>query len=443
MGKGENGEAMDIDKERSFTTNPLKNSQPLGALIAFLGVDRAIPMMHGCQGCSAFIRALVERHYREPVYVKTTALTETRAIMGGGEDVIVQGLEKSIEQWSPETIGLITTGLTEVKGDSYKDAIKEFRRTHPEHDRITIIPVSTPDYTGCLQEGYAKAVMAMIEELVEETNLKEEKRVNLLPGSFLTPADVWELKEVVSSFGFNSTILPDISGSYDGHLEDEQEFIARGGVKAETITRLADASFTLSFGESMHLAGKRLADKGRGEHFHFDAIFGLKSFDELIKTLSKISGITVPARFKRERGQLLDAMIDAHSFISDKKMVLGLEPDLMLNISKIIDEMGGDILLAVSPVETPLLKSVNSPRVIKGDLSDLELSGFTADIIISNTNAKYIAEQSGVPLLRIGFPVTDMLGVNSRVTVGYKGAVSMIFEIGNLFCSENNNREER
>lgn len=422
---------------KTITINPLKNSTPLGAVMAFLGVDRAIPLMHGCQGCSAFIRALLERHYREPVYIKTTALTETGAIMGGGEDVIVRGLKKSIEQWSPDTIGLITTGLTEVKGDDYSGAIKTFRRARPEYDCITVIPVSTPDYEGCLQEGYAKAVLAMIEQMVKRSDKSDSKLINLLPGSFLTPADVQELKDIVSAFGLTPIVLPDLSGSYDGHLEEEQDFIARGGIKASRIPKMAGACATFSFGESMRRSGELLNEKSGVKHTHFNTIFGLDAFDDFITSLSEISGAKAPVRFERERGQLLDAMLDAHFFISGKSFILGLEPDLMLNVSKIIDEMGGNITIAVTPVETPLLSNIKSEKVLTGDLSDLELPSFTADIIVSNSNASYIAKLSMRPLLRMGFPITDRLGINSKATVGYKGAMNLIFEMGNLLMESN------
>ena len=41
-------------KEKPLQVNPFKLSQPMGATLAFLGVDKCMPLMHGGQGCTSF-----------------------------------------------------------------------------------------------------------------------------------------------------------------------------------------------------------------------------------------------------------------------------------------------------------------------------------------------------------------------------------------------------
>ena len=43
-----------LKRNKALAVNPLKASQPVGASLAFLGINRAIPMLHGSQGCTAF-----------------------------------------------------------------------------------------------------------------------------------------------------------------------------------------------------------------------------------------------------------------------------------------------------------------------------------------------------------------------------------------------------
>ncbi|MGZ8372187.1 MAG: nitrogenase component 1, partial [Rhodoplanes sp.] len=38
--------------QKAASINPLKSSQPLGAAFAFLGVEGAMPLFHGSQGCT-------------------------------------------------------------------------------------------------------------------------------------------------------------------------------------------------------------------------------------------------------------------------------------------------------------------------------------------------------------------------------------------------------
>ena len=47
--------------------DPLKHSQPLGGALVFLGLANTMPMLHGSQGCTAFAKALLTRHFREPI----------------------------------------------------------------------------------------------------------------------------------------------------------------------------------------------------------------------------------------------------------------------------------------------------------------------------------------------------------------------------------------
>ena len=53
-------------RNKALAVNPLKVSQSVGAALAFLGIHRAIPMLHGSQGCTAFGKVLLVRHFREP-----------------------------------------------------------------------------------------------------------------------------------------------------------------------------------------------------------------------------------------------------------------------------------------------------------------------------------------------------------------------------------------
>ncbi|MFN6395645.1 MAG: nitrogenase component 1, partial [Aphanizomenon sp.] len=45
--------AIAIVPEKSVTVNPLKQSQALGASLAFLGLKGTMPLFHGSQGCTA------------------------------------------------------------------------------------------------------------------------------------------------------------------------------------------------------------------------------------------------------------------------------------------------------------------------------------------------------------------------------------------------------
>jgi nitrogenase molybdenum-iron protein NifN len=52
-----------LRRAKPLAVNPLKASQPIGAALAFLGLRGTIPMLHGSQGCTAFGKVFLVRHF--------------------------------------------------------------------------------------------------------------------------------------------------------------------------------------------------------------------------------------------------------------------------------------------------------------------------------------------------------------------------------------------
>ena len=76
-------------KERSaLTVNPAKTCQPVGAMYAALGVKGCFPHSHGSQGCCAYHRSALTRHYKEPVVAGTSSFTEGSSVFGGQSNLI-------------------------------------------------------------------------------------------------------------------------------------------------------------------------------------------------------------------------------------------------------------------------------------------------------------------------------------------------------------------
>src|SRR6056297_551088 len=142
---------------KPLTVNPLKQSQALGASLAFLGLKGMIPLFHGSQGCTAFAKVVLVRHFREAIPLATTAMTEVSTILGGEENV-EQAILTLVEKVQPEIIGLCSTGLTETRGDELERFLKDIRDRHPELDHLPIVFAPTPDFKGALQDGFAAAV---------------------------------------------------------------------------------------------------------------------------------------------------------------------------------------------------------------------------------------------------------------------------------------------
>lgn len=426
-----------LKRNKALAVNPLKASQPVGASLAFLGINKAIPMLHGSQGCTAFGKVYFVRHFREPIPLQTTAMDQVSTVMSADENVIL-GLATICEKNKPAMIGLPTTGLSETQGTDIKRLVKDFYTAHPEFKHIPVVPVNTPDFTGCLESGYALAVKAVLETMLPQATNdvgKRKKQVNVLAGSFLTPGDVEHIKESIEAFGLRPLVLPDIADSLDGHLTElESTPLTVGGTPVTDIASMGESVATLVIGNSLFDAADFLKQQTGVPDYRFDCLMGQEAVDSFIAALAEISGKPVPEKIERQRAQLQDAMVDAHFMLGFARIAIAADPDLLYNLSRLVTEMGCEVVTAVAPARANILNSVPVEQVGIGDLEDLEIAAGKNDaqLVISNSHAVETARRLGVPLLRAGFPQYDLIGGYQRLWVGYRGTRQALFDLANL-----------
>jgi len=419
---------------KAAAVNPLKMSQPLGASYAFLGMNGCMPVMHGSQGCTSFGLVLLVRHFREAIPLQTTAMNEVTSILGGMDNV-----EKAIlnirERARPDLIAICSTGLTETKGDDLNGYLDLIRQRHPELEDTAVVYVSTPDYNDAFQDGWAKAVLALIKALVPPSQVKHPRQVNLLAGCHLTPADIEELREIVESFGLAPVVLPDLSGSLDGHMPDAFSPTTLGGTTLAQMRSMGASVATLVAGEQMRACADELERITGVPNLWFDRLTGLAANDRLLAALAQLSGRDVPHKYRRQRSQLQDAMLDAHFFFGGKKIALAAEPDLLYALGMWLAEMGCEIVTAISSTQSPLLERLPVAEVLLGDLEDLERGAQGCDLMVTHSHGRQAAARLGIAFHRAGLPLFDRLGAGHQLSVGYRGTRGLVFEIGNLLLA--------
>ena len=421
----------------SVAVNPLKQSQTVGAVLAFLGLKGMMPLLHGSQGCTALTKAVLVQHLRQAIPLSSTAMTEVATILGG-EERVEQAILTLVQRSKPEIIGLCSTGLVETRGDDMGRFVKEIRYRHPELDYLPIVLVSTPDFKGTLQDGFAGAVESIVREIPQKSSKQDAcpTQITILASSAFTPGDVQEIKEIVTSFGLVPIVLPDLSSSLNGHIEDSSSAITANGTTLAQLRSIASSVFTLALGESMR-AGAQILDKRFNIPYEvFGELTGLTAVDKFLQALADISGIRVPEKYRRQRRQLQHVMLENHFYFGCKRVSLALEPDLLWSTVSFMRSLGVQIHAAVTTTRFPLLEKLPIKSITIGDLEDFEQLAVGSDLLITNSHGVAIAQRLKIPLYRQGIPIFDRLDHGQLTKVGYRGTMQLLFDIGNLFLEQ-------
>lgn len=424
------------------TRNACKLCEPLGASIAYRGIANCIPLIHGSQGCSTYIRRYVISHFKEPIDIASSNFTESSAVFGGGDNLRT-ALDNLTRQYNPEAIGIATTCLSETIGDDVRLYLEQYRRSKQGGNMPALIHASTPSYRGTHMEGYHEAIKATVEAIAEGG--VRDGGINLIPG-FLSAEDLRHLKEILAAFGKNFTMLPDYSETLDGEAWDEYRKLSSGGTPIESIKKMGRAAATIQLGAS--LEGRPTAAAYLEERFGVPAMtcglpIGIRASDAFFAAIADVSGADIPESCEKERNRLIDAYIDGHKYLFGKRAVVYGEADLVTSIAAFLDEVGVIPAVCATGAATGRLEATirgvvhhaaGEVRVFEETdfASMLEACGEAApDIVIGSSKGYYLSRRLGVPLVRIGFPIHDRIGGQRILHVGYRGTQQLFDRIVN------------
>ncbi len=327
-----------------------------------------------------------------------------------------------------------TTDLSEldvVMGQGERKLYKAIREIVEAH-----APPAVFVYETCvMEEGWSRAVVAMIDGITDRLPAgRNARRIAVLPGCNQTVGDIEEIRETIEAFGLEATILPDVSGSLDGTVPGRWIPTTYGGTAVEDIRTLGECVHCIAIGEAQRAAAEKLAEVCDVPYTLFGSLTGLKAADRFVTALSEISGRPVPAKLRRQRSQLSDALLDGHFHFGGKKIAIAAEPDHLYQLAMFFTGMGAEIHCAVTTTGgSPILRKVPVDEVRVGDLGDLETYAAGADLLVTHSHGRQASERIGIPLMRVGFPIFDRLGAQHAKFVGWRGTRELVFEAANIF----------
>jgi nitrogenase molybdenum-iron protein beta chain len=425
-------------KERSaLTVNPAKTCQPIGAMYAALGIHGCLPHSHGSQGCYAYHRSALTRHFKEPVVAATSAFTEGASVFGGQAN-LVQAIDNIFTVYNPDVIAVHTTCLSETIGDDIPQIIGKTLADGKIPEGKYVIHANTPSYVGSHITGFSSMTKAMVDYFAE-TNGRKTKTINLIPG-YVEPSDMAEIRRIATVMGIPTIMFPDTSKVLNGPLTGKYKMFPEGGVTIDELKRSGSSMGTVAMGRTASMAAARALDaKCKVPCEILGLPLGLHGTDAFVDTLRKMAGVNVPDEINLERGQLVDCISDWHQYLYGKRVAVVGDPDQVLALTRFLVSLDMrpihiltgskagkkyEKLLRDAVAEVPETVNLKVP----GDMLLFHqwIKNDPVDLIIGNTYAKYIAKDEDIPLVRYGFPTYDRMGHSYFSTMGYRGALRLL-----------------
>lgn len=437
---------------KDVNENPCNMCMPMGGIIALKGIEQSMVILHGSQGCSTYMRRHISEHFNEPIDVGSSSLNEKGTIYGG-EKNLRQALDNIIRIYEPKAIGVLTTCLAETIGEDIHRICIEYSKEKKLSEPI-LITSPTPGYGSSHSEGYWSTARSIVSQLAKKTD--QHSKVNVfIP--ILSSADIREMKRLFEVMEIEYTFCPDYSDSLDRPFSKQYNKVSKDGTPIAEIEKLAGAQATIQFGLTVDPAlspGHYLEQEFGVPLFNLPLPIGLENTDALMNVLAEISGKPIPEQLVKERGRLLDGMIDSHKYNFQGRSVIFGDPELVYAMTCTCFENGVYPVVVATGSSNQKLKKLLQPYLDKSPIQPeiLDETDFVkirersvqreANIAIGHSDGRYLEEKEGIPLVRMGFPVLDRVGGQRILSVGYTGTMMFLDRLTNLLL-ENKHKTYR
>ncbi|NTU70659.1 MAG: nitrogenase molybdenum-iron protein subunit beta [Coriobacteriia bacterium] len=430
--------------------NPCKACQPLGAVLAALGFEKTLPFVQGSQGCTAYFRSHLSRHFKEPIATVSSSMTEDAAVFGGLSNMI-EGLENANAMYKPDMIAVSTTCMAEVIGDDLGAYITTAKDRGVVPAEMPIPFAHTPSFAGSHLNGYDVMMKGIFEGLTGEKAETTDGTLNVIPGFDGYSGNLREIKHILGSMGVDYRVLGDYSDVVDSPATGDYDMYPEGGTKLEDVRQAINAVGTLSLQRFASVKTGEFITKSWDQPFVGGPFpIGVTATDALLAEVTALTGKDISAELELERGRAVDSMVDSHPYVHGKRVAIVGDPDVLLGLISFLLEIGArpvhvvatngdkkfkkaaEALLAESPFGS------DATVWIKKDMWHLRSLMFTepVDLLLGPSTAKFLWRDTGTTFVRVGFPLFDRHHLHKRAIIGYRGAENLLTDIVNTVLDE-------
>jgi len=445
-------------KDRTGIINPMYDCQPAGAQYAAIGIRDCIPLVHGGQGCTMFVRLLFAQHFKENFDIASSSLHEDAAVFGGRKRV-EEGVQVLVKRYPHlRIVPIITTCSTEVIGDDIEGTIagiKKWLDSEVPDRTVHLVPVHTPSFKGSHVTGYDECVTAVFRTLAK-TKVAPTGKLNVFTG-WVNPGDVSLIKRYLAEMHVDANVFMDTE-SFDSPVMPEKTNETHGSTTIEDIQQSTGASATLALARYEGWNAAQYLESEFNVPAKFVSPFGIAGTDEVLRTISDLTGKPIPTSLVRERGRAIDGLMDlAHMFFAGKRVAIFGHPDLVLGLAQFCREVELKPTLLLlgddnnKPKKDPRVKALKEAAdtdveiIMNSDLWELEkyVKNHKVDLIVGHSKGRYVAIDAGIPMVRVGFPTFDRAGLYRKPVIGYQGALELGETIANTLFAQMEHTKNR
>jgi len=438
------GTTAEIRERKALRINPAKTCQPIGAMYAALGIHGCMPHSHGSQGCCAYHRSQLTRHYKEPVVATTSSFTEGASVFGGMAN-LTTAMDNIFSIYDPEMIAVHTTCLSEVIGDDIPMIIEKAKTSGKIPEGKIVMHTNTPSFVGSHVTGFANQCESTVKYLSEKTG-ETKNTLNIFPG-WVEPADMREMKRIAKMMGIEYILFPDTSDVLDTPQDGYYKMYPEGGTTIDELKASGDSYKTLALGPLASTSAATALEKKCGVPFEaLDLPIGIGATDDFVNAMRLAADVTVPSELESERGRVVDLVSDMSQYLHEKKVAIYGDPDQMVSMCRFLVEIGmsPSIVITGTPGKKwekkikDICEPVN-PNVEVRAYSDIHylhqwIKNNPVDLLIGNGYGKFVAKaEPNLPFVRFGFPILDRVGHRNFPTVGYTGGMRLVEKITDAF----------
>lgn len=421
-----------------------------GALSTIAGIPRVVPIVHASGGCAAALSGTynLASGYRGTGYcggsmIPTSNIAENNIVFGG-EEKLKEQIENSLRILDGDLYVVVTGCQVEIIGDDAVGVASNFK------DR-NVIGVSTPGFLGNSFKGYEAVVKTLITDVIELSEEKEEKTINILG------------------------VVPGHDVFYRGNLDEIKRLLGLVDIKVNTffgteesianIRTYGKASLNVVLSEEAGLEAAKLFESVHHTPFILiDVPIGPTGTEEFLRKIGNGLNIDkeliedVITREKKIYYSFLERIVDIYSDIDFQRYVLVvadsyyafaltrfLANDLgwipqFTSINDIEDEEQQKKYLE----KFSEITSETKPKVIFESNASANIKAIRESwpennnqnyydalgpaYVVGSVIERNLAEKLGAGFLTVAFPVSNRVVLNKGYT-GFKGGLSLVEDL--------------